>query len=225
MVVRIRDVAALAAVASALPFSAHATDLSLPTIGCGVDGEVNAINWGDSFSLGAPQVSVQSALLAPNLVPAVQTFACSNNMYSVPIEGSTFSVNFGTPGPAPAGVQFDKWTVATTEYKEFKMDVPYNVTEFDIYANFLNLDGALAQKDFVGIKYWSTLGDALSSSNQLLVDPTTGALVLDPPIGGGSGTLELITTPGSQVPEPSSLVLFGTGLLAAAQALRRKSRA
>jgi len=226
MVVRVRSVAALAAVA-AVPFAAHATALAptpTPTIGCNTDGGVvDSIDWGDGFSLGMPTVAV-TPTLAASFVPAVQSFNCSDNMYSAGVQGSMFAVNFGTPGTIPQGEQV-QWKFDTTEYKEFKFDVEYKVTEFDIYANFVKTDtGALDNKDFIGIKYWSTVGDALSPENKLFLN-ANGELILDPPIGGGSGILELIPTPGAPVPEPTTFVLFGTGLLAAAQALRRKSRA
>lgn len=225
MVVRVRSVAALAAVA-ALPFAAHATDLSpTPIIGCNADGLVDGINWGDGFSLGAPSVSVTPSVSAASvLLPAVQSFNCSDNMYSTGVRGSMFAVNFGTPGTTPSGDKL-QWKFDTTGYQESKFDAKYNVTEFDIYANFVKIGtGALDNKDFIGIKYWSTLGDALSPENKLFLN-ANGELVLDPPIGGGSGILELTPTPGAPVPEPATFVLFGTGLLAAAQALRRKSRA
>jgi PEP-CTERM motif len=226
MVVRVRDMTALTVVAAALPFAAHAaTDFSpTPSIGCSTDGGfASTINWGDGLSLGSPNVLVQNSA---SRVPAVQNFACSGSMYSTAVQGDSFAVNFGAPGTLPADRK-DKWIVETSEYKEFKFDVEYNVTEFDIYGDVYQIlgDGSsiLDHKDFIGIKYDSTLGNALSDTNSLFVD-TNGDLVLDPPIGGGSGVVELITTPTSPVPEPTSIILFGTGLVAAAQVLRRKSR-
>jgi len=233
MVVRFHPVASLAALAvAAWPFSAHAQESPTPNIGCTpasdslaflAPSNVNGITWGDGFSLGAPSVLVDA-------LPAVQ-FGCSANMYSVGVQGSMFSVNFGTGGTIP-GLE-DKWSVATTEYKEFKFDaeqkinVEYKVTEFDIYANFYKpqVDGGsiFDHKDFIGVKYDSQFGDALSANNALFLN-ADGELILDPPIGGGSGFVELINTPGAPTPEPATFALFGTGLLAAARALRRKSR-
>jgi hypothetical protein len=227
MVVRVHPVASLAALAvAAWPFSAHAQESPTPNIACTpasdslsflAPSKVNGITWGDGFSLGAPSVLVDA-------LPAVQ-FGCGDNMYSVGVQGLMFSVNFGTGGTIP-GLE-DKWTVATTEYKEFKFNTEYKVTEFDIYANFYKpqIDGSsiFDHKDFIGLKYDSQFGDALSTDNKLFVN-ADGELILDPPIGGGSGFLELINTPGAPAPEPATFALFGTGLLAAARALRRKSR-
>jgi hypothetical protein len=229
MVVRVHSAASIAALAiAAWPFSAHAQAPSpTPNIGCanpttgaltgGNGGTVSTINWGDGFSLGAPNVLVDT-------LPAVQ-FGCSANMFSVPLQGSMFAVNFGMGGTIP-GLE-NKWFLATTEYKEFKFDVEFNVTEFDISANFykVNVDGVSVfdHKDFIGVTYDSLFGDALSANNTLFVN-ANGELVLDPPIGGGSGVLELITTPGAPTPEPATFALLGTGLLAAARVLRRKSR-
>jgi hypothetical protein len=226
MVVRVRHVAALAVAASALPFSAHAATIAppspTPNIGCS-NGAASSINWGDGFSFGEPTVSVQNpnAVTAP--LPAVQ-FGCSDNMYSTPLlTGSTFAVNFGVPGTTPSGDQL-KWFLDTTDYKESKLGVEYDVTEFDIYAEFLKIDtGALDHKDFIGVKMDSTSGFALSDSNNIAVNGD-GSVSLDPPIPGNNGFVELIPVPGAPVPEPTSFVLFGTGLLAAAQVLRRKSR-
>jgi len=234
MVVRVHPVASIAALAvAAFPISAHAQEPT-PNIGCTTTpatsalasfapNTVNAITWGDGFSLGMPSVSVDNS-------PAM-LFGCSDNMYSVGVQGSMFAVNFGLVGTIP-GTEW-KWQVGTNEYKEFKYDaehkisIEHKITEFDIFANGykVNSDGVfvLDHKDFIGMKYDSLLGDALSSDNKLFVN-AKGELVLDPPIGGGSGVLELITTPGAPTPEPATLTLFGAGLLAAARVLRRKSR-
>lgn len=234
MVVRVHPAASIAALAvAAWPFSAQAQSptpsISCTTPGNGtlaavIPGTVNGINWGDGFSLGAPSILVDA-------LPAVQ-FNCNGSMYSHDVTGSMFSVHFA---PADSYLKIEgelKFQLSGTqeykEYKEFKEgNKVLDVTEFDLSANFYKFDvaGALVldHKDYFGLKYESAFGDALSDQNKLFVQ-ADGSVVLDPPIGGGSGTVELIATPGGPTPEPTTFALLGTGLLAAARALRRKSR-
>jgi len=232
MVVRVTSAASIMALAvAAWPFPAHAQEPSSPTPNffCtsptgaptgGDGGTVSTINWGDNFSLGAPTVFVDGSLQG-------MQFGCSANMFSVPVQGSMFEVNFGTPGPTPLG-DILKLELDTVTYKEKKF-----VTEFDIYANFYKPlgDGFVFEgKDFVGLKLESDFGDSQVKNidNPLFIDTANKAVILDPSIPtapDGSiepATLELINTPGT--PEPATFTLFGTGLLAAARVLRRKSR-
>jgi hypothetical protein len=231
MVVRVHPAASLAALAvAAWPFSTHAQEGPTPSIGCTTPATnslaflapstVNGISWGDGLTLGAPTVLVDT-------LPAVQ-FDCGANMFGVPLQGSTFAVDFGQVGTVP-GTEW-KWDVAATEYKEFKFDVEYKVTEFDISGNAykLNSDGVpvFDHKDFIGFKYHSLFGDSqfTNPDNPIFIDEISHKLILDPTIPGGSGFLELITTPGAPTPEPATFALFGSGLLAAARVFRRKSR-
>jgi hypothetical protein len=238
MVVRVRSVASLAALTiAAWPSPAHAQEPSSPTpnLRCtsatgaptgGDGGTVSTINWGDNFSLGAPTVFVDGSLQG-------MQFGCGNNMYSTQtFPGSMFEVNFGTPGSIPPGdvLKLELDTVTYTKEKKF-------VTEFDMYADFLKttIDGGsvVEQKHFVGLKVESDFGDSkITKLNSLFIDTSNKALILDPSIPAGpngsieSATLELINTPGgpASTPEPATFTLFGTGLLAAARVLRRKSR-
>jgi len=238
MVVRVHPAASIAALAvAAWPFSAHAQESPTPNIGCTAPAAdaltavapstVSGINWGDGFSLGAPSVLVDT-------LPAVQ-FNCSNNMYSTPTrQGSMFEVNFGALGSV-AGETLAKIEIVTNDYKEFKFDTEYKVTEFDIYLDFSSgyykITGGIPiidHQDFIGIKAESPFGDSQLSNpaDPFFVD-SNGNLILDPTIpsapdgSAGTVTVDLITTP---TPEPATFALFGTGLLAAARVLRRKSR-
>jgi hypothetical protein len=234
MVVRVTSAASIMALAvAAWPFPAHAQEPSSPTPNffCtsptgaptgGDGGTVSTINWGDNFSLGAPTVFVDTN-------PAGLQFNCGGNMYSTQtLPGSMFEVNFGTPGPTPLGDILKLELDTVTYNKEGKF-----VTEFDIYANFVKIiDGSsvVEQKHFVGLKVESDFGDSQVKNidNPLFLDTANKAVILDPSIPTApdgtieSATLELINTPGT--PEPATFTLFGTGLLAAARVLRRKSR-
>src|ERR1700719_1607518 len=230
MVVRVHPAASLAALAvAAWPFSAHAQEGPTPSIGCTTPttnslaflapDTVNSINWGDGLRLGAPTISVDGG--------AGVQFNCNGSMYSADVTGDKFSVNFGQDLKIFTGE--DKWVLAGTQvYKEQKVDVLLTITEFDLEVDVYgkDADGALVleHKDFLGVKYDSAFGDALSDTNKVFINEADGSVVLDPPIGGGSGTVELIATPGGPTPEPGTLALFGSGLLAAARVLRRKSR-
>jgi PEP-CTERM motif-containing protein len=234
MVVRVTSAASIMALAvAAWPFPAQAQESPTPTIGCttpnvGALAEVapstvSSINWGDGLSLGAPNILVDT-------VPGVQ-FNCNGGMYSADVSGKEFSVNFGPTNPSDAFLKLGaevKWELSgTQEYKEQKVDVQLTVTEFDLVAKVYvkNADGALVleNKDYIVVKMDSAFGDAVSDTNKVFVNEADGSVVLDPPIPGGFGTVELSTTP-TATPEPGTLALFGSGLLAAARVLRRKSR-
>jgi hypothetical protein len=238
MVVRVTSAASIMALAvAAWPFPAQAQSPT-PKISCTTPGAatlaavipstVNAINWGDGFGFGAPNILVDA-------LPAVQ-FNCNGGMYSADVTGNKFSVNFGpigVPGDPSYKVfpgQFTYDLVGTQEYKEQKPDGQLTVTEFDLAVSVhkWNFDGFLAldHKDYIVIKMDSAFGDALSDTNKLFFNQADGSVSLDPPIPGGpggSGTIELSTTP-TAAPEPATFALLGTGLLAAARVLRRKSR-
>ena len=233
MVVRVTSAASIMALAvAAWPFPAQAQsptpNISCTTPGAGtlaavIPSTVNAINWGDGLSFGSPNISVDGA------VPGVQ-FNCNGGMYSHDVSGNKFSVNFGPIGSQDQKIfpgEFTYDLVGTQEYKELKIDTTLTVTEFDLAVSVhkVNVDGFLAvdHKDYIVIKMDSAFGDAVSDTNKVFVNEADGSVVLDPPIPGGFGTVELSTTP-TATPEPGTLALFGSGLLAAARVLRRKSR-
>jgi len=96
MVVRIHSVASVAALAmAALPLAARGAEVAAPltpnvncttsdTLAAVIPSTVSSINWGDGFSVGAPNVIVDG-------LPAVQ-FGCSASMFSVGVQGSMFEI-------------------------------------------------------------------------------------------------------------------------------------
>jgi len=234
MVVRVTSAASIMALAvAAWPFPAQAQESPTPNISCSNPGgtavavipsTVSSINWGDGLIFGAPTLSTDGGLSAAQ-------FNCNGSMYSHDVTGTMFSVNFGPSNPSDLFLKLGpelKWVlVGTQDYKEQKVDVQLTVTEFDLVAKVYvkNADGALVleNKDYIVVKMDSAFGDAVSDTNKVFVNEADGSVVLDPPIPGGFGTVELSTTP-TATPEPGTLALFGSGLLAAARVLRRKSR-
>jgi hypothetical protein len=235
MVVRVTSAASIMALAvAAWPFPARAqsptpkiscTNPGAGTLAAAIPSTVNAINWGDGFGFGAPNILVDA-------LPGVQ-FNCNGGMYSHDVTGDKFSVNFGPIGSQDQKIfpgEFKYDLVGTQEYKELKIDTTLTVTEFDLAVSVFKLNAdnnpVLDHKDFIVIKMDSAFGDAVSDKTIFSLNAADGSVSLDPPIPGGpggSGTVELSTTP-TATPEPGTLALFGSGLLAAARVLRRKSR-
>lgn len=216
MVVRARSALALLSGLAAFPLASHAavSDYFPPTFGCSTDGGVVAtIDWGDFGSAGAPMIITDGTL------PAVQ-FGCNGSMYSAGIQGSDFAVNFGDI-VIPKTVDKSTPILFTSDHKQMVPGTENEwmyFTNFDMYIELFNSDGALMGKDFVGIKLDSMFGFADGGVFQVMGD---GSVRLDPTIPGGSGVLELYSTPA--VPEPATLALVGGGI--AGGILRRKRKA
>ena len=226
MVVRARSVAAVLSGIAAFPLAAHASfSFGMPSFSCSTDGGVVAgINWGDKSSMGSPMISTD--LTISGNLPAVQ-FGCSNKVYSAGVEGKEFQVNFGMFQPPDPLIKFDGVSLAN-DYKEIKF---FNAdglpqmkwdTFYDLWLNVdkWNGDGwVFDHKDFIGIKLDSGVGFA-SPGSFVVVD---GSVFLDPSIPGGSAVVSLYNTP--EVPEPATLLLFGTGAAAGVLRRKRKSKA
>lgn len=227
MVMRARSLAVLAM--AAMPLPAFAGTLGSPTPSFMCDGSitmgdgsvvpaVSGINWGDGSAFGAPIALVGD--------PTAVEFSCSNNMYSAGIQGNNFAVNFGAFAPSDQFLKYElKYELKTFDYKVLiggidALPCCKYFSNFDIYIDFLNTDGVVQYKEFVGLKLDSAFGYASGGDLKLMAD---GSVVLDPSIPGGFGTLELYDTPA--VPEPASLLLVGSGVASAAGVLRRKRKA
>lgn len=230
MVVRARSLVAVLSGMAAFPLAAHASfSFGKPSFSCNADSFVSGINWGDGSSLGAPMVAVDQGAI--NL-PAVQTqFGCSNNMYSAGLQGNNFAVNFGNFTPPDPNLKYElKYDLKldTFDYKEFVGGIGV-APELKFFSNFnmyldvkaFNVDGLMVNeyKEFVGLKLDSLFGYASGGDLKLMGD---GSVELDPTIPGGFGVLSFYDTP---VPEPTSMLLVGSGLASAAATLRRKRKA
>lgn len=223
----------LAIALAAVPLGAHATVVipapvvNLPSFNCdSTTGNLASISWSDGFSVDGESQDKDHKIYA-DVVPSgggssPAPFSCTDGLFSTgAVSGDSFSIDFGQL-PAVRDTQL--------KYEFVAGDIPITkpvdkstpiLSDFNLYIDAYDLKGDLQYKDFVGVQVISPYGSALSTDDKWFVDSTTGDLMFDPSIPGGSAVINLLAAP-APIPEPPSLALLGMGLAGIASVLRRK---
>ncbi len=216
----------LAFAITAAPLVAHAVPMYLPSFNCNTIGgkTVDSISWGDDITIGGTGIGADIVTLGAVGLPAVQSqsFSCANNLFSTGgVSGDSFSINFGLL-PAVQDAQL-KLEFSSFDYKLSDPAIKGEVTvsDFNLYIDVYDKSSVLQDKDFVGVQVISQYGSALSTDDKWYTDNTTGNLIFDPSIPGGSAEIRLLAAP-ETIPEPPSLALLGMGLAGIVSVLRRK---
>lgn len=216
---RARSLIAFAA-AAAIPTLAHASpNFTSPTFNCS-GGSLSSINWGDLITDG----TIISVTPLPGALDLMQSFGCPNGTPTADLTGSSFFVNFGsftdpTEKWADAGIK-----CAVKDYVITDGTLKFNVAEFDSFLPAVQdvNNNPSTVTEFVGVKMEWKYGETSPGSISWSVDPN-GNLIADPLIPPSGVTVSLYGSP-AVTPEPSTILLLGTGLAGLANGLRRKKK-
>ena len=216
---RARSLAALAAAAAAVPALANASiapQIQTPTFNCDQNG---SINWGDDQTTG----SIIIVAIPGSADKQTTGFSCDAGLPAVQLSGpGDFTINFGNFGD---GSDATKWSqgakVVPYSDKWFTDDQGNKVYDFNFLLPAVMPTG-LKIEDFLGVQWKYKDGDAYPGTPNFEVD-ANGNLILDPGIPQNGIQVSLYANPVAS-PEPTAMLLLGTGLAGLAGTFRRKKK-
>jgi PEP-CTERM motif len=235
MAIRTRSRRSVLAVAFAtVPLSSQAsTILNLPSFDCS-NGSLQAINFAGDVPLaltGANGTGVVADIYKPPNPNQPASFSCANSLFSTGSQsGDGFSISFGQLPAVQDNYELKyELKLESFDYKladtSFKIpDLTYSDFNLYLYVDKLEANGGILSeyKDYLGVQVISQFGSALSTDDKWFVD-TSGNLIFDPVIPGGSAEIRLLAAP-ENIPEPATLALVGAGLAGIATGLRRRHK-